>query len=121
MVPAKINLTIYQGTDFYKSFQWLTGSGDNQTPVNITGCMFRMHIRVKITDETPLLVLTTENNRIQIIDAEQGKFKIVIDAETTASMNFSTKAVYDLEIIDSLNKVSRLFGGTITLNPEVTR
>ena len=41
MKPAIINIVLYQGSTFRKSFQWLSGSN----PTDLTNCIIRMQIK----------------------------------------------------------------------------
>jgi tRNA threonylcarbamoyladenosine modification (KEOPS) complex Pcc1 subunit len=118
--PANIPITIYQGATFYKEFQWK--SGTPLLPVNITGYTARMQIRETIKSPDVLIELTTgnNNNRITITNPTDGRFVLEISATDTASLNFKS-GVYDLELISSTGKVTRLFGGNVTFSPEVTR
>ncbi len=115
MTPAKINLTIYQGSTFRQQFQWIAG----ENPVDLTGYKARMQIRPKITDDEVIIELTTENGGIIFDDPANGLFTLYIPADKTAELNFKN-AVYDIEF-DNNGFVTRLFGGTVTLSPEVTR
>lgn len=117
MKPAAINITIYQGTTHYQEFQWKVGSP--AVAVDLTGYTARMQIRPKIVDPTVICSLTTENGGIVISDPVNGKFSINISATDTAAFEFKN-AVYDIELVIGSN-VRRLFGGTVTLSPEVTR
>jgi hypothetical protein len=118
MKPAVINLTIYQGSTFSQKFKWKTGNP--ATPVNLAGYTARMQIREKIKSPNYIINLTTENGGIVITNAANGEFSVEIPATVTASMNFKV-GVYDLEFVSSGGIVERLFQGTITLSPEVTR
>ena len=120
MKPAQLNITIYQGSTFQKSFQW--SSGQPSVPVDITGASIRMHVREKYSSPSVIIACTTENDRIHITDAALGKFEIEISATDTASMGFKS-AVYDLEIVfpGSPERVKRLIQGTVALSLEVTR
>jgi hypothetical protein len=53
------------------------------------------------------------------IDAPNGAISFEIPAETTEEWVWRN-AVYDLELIDSSGRVTRLIQGTISLTPEVT-
>ena len=120
MIPAKLNLTIYQGSTYVKPFQWKSGT-TTLTPVDISTCTMRMDIRKKITDPTEVLELTTENGRLVIVDGALGKFEIRLSAADTATFNF-TQAVYDIEVVyPSEDPVVRVLEGSIKVIPEVTR
>jgi hypothetical protein len=75
--------------------------------------------RVDIADAEPLLELNTENSRIALGGAA-GTIDLLIDATTTAAMDWST-AIYDLEIILADASVKRLVYGSVSVSPEVTR
>jgi hypothetical protein len=118
MEPAKIDLTIYQGSTFSQEFQWKVGSPP--TPVDLTGYSARMHIRQKINSPDPIIALTTENGRIVFKDRTNGIFSLEISATDTALLNFRS-AVYDLEMVSPSGFVQRLMEGSVELSPEVTR
>ena len=79
--------------------------------------------RKKVDDaDPPLVVLTTENGKIEIIP-DEGKIVLSITAAETKDYNW-TEAVYDLElvIIDNITEiVTRLIEGRVTAFKEVTR
>lgn len=88
-------------------------------PVDLAGMTARMHIRDKITSETPLLTLTTENSRI-IIDNTLKTITLTISATDTAALTF-TSGIYSLELQNSLGEVFPFINGTISVVQEVTR
>jgi hypothetical protein len=118
MQPAHIDLEIYKGSTFVKVLQWKTGA--TPVAVNLTGCTARMQIRKSVNDTVVLDTLTTENGKIQIHDAVNGKFKIIIAAEVSSAYTF-TSAVYDLELVFTDGTVTRVIEGCFTAAPEVTR
>jgi hypothetical protein len=118
MQPAHIDLEIYKGSTFVKIIQWKTGVP--AVAVNLTGCTARMQIRRTVTDTTILDALTTENLRLEIHDALNGKFKIVIPSGVSTAYTFSS-AAYDLEIVFADGTVTRVIEGSLTAAPEVTR
>jgi len=89
------------------------------TPINLTGFTARMQIREKLTSDTVILELTTENAYINISNVTK-TITLVIPADVTALFTFST-AVYSLELISSGGQVTPFCEGTITLVKEVTR
>ena len=88
-------------------------------PVDMAGYTARMQIREKITSDTVIKSLTTENGGI-LIDNANSYIQILISATDTADFSFST-AVYSLELVSSSGKVFQLANGTLTLVKEVTR
>lgn len=118
MQPANINLTIYKGSTFSKSFQWKTGLPS--LAVNLTGCTARMQVRKSINDSTILDSLTTENSRIIITEPLNGKFLIKVPAATSTAYTFNG-ALYDIEIVFPDLTVVRVIEGCYEAVPEVTR
>lgn len=119
MQPANIDLTVYKGSDFTKGIQWKTGA--TPTPVDLTDCTARMQIRKNVNDTVVLDTLTTENNKLVIEDAEQGKIRIDIPADVSTAYAF-TSGVYDLEIVFPVTgRVVRIIEGCFSAIPEVTR
>lgn len=118
MKPGKVNLTIYKGTTFVKSFQWKTG--DPLTPVDLTGFKIRAQFRSKQSSPDVLEEFTSTNSKIVITSLLEGKFMMTLDAATTSLIEYKS-AVYDLEVEDASGKVIRLIEGAVTIVPEVTR
>lgn len=87
-------------------------------PNSLTSLTARMQIREKITSDTFIEELTTENGKI-IIDDVQKTITILLSATTTAAYNFSS-AVYSMELINGTT-VTPFITGTITVEKEVTR
>lgn len=88
-------------------------------PVDLTGCTALAHVRANIKAAQPLLVLSTENNRIELGDL-LGTVTLILTAAETAAIEW-TNAVYDLEITFADGTVRRLMYGSVSVSPEVTR
>lgn len=95
------------------------GIVEYNTPMDFNGYTARMHVRIKLEDVMPLLVLTTENGGI-IIDTVLKTITITISAAATAALTFSA-AVYSLELVSGTGIVSSPITGSLTLVKEVTR
>jgi hypothetical protein len=119
MKPAEIDLTIYKGSTFSKTFQWKTGTP--ATPVNLTGCSLRMQIRKTAKSSTVLAEFTSENAKLYFVDAASGIFKLDISATESSEFTFS-EGVYSIEVVypDGI-VVYRLIQGSIIAESEVTR
>lgn len=115
--PAKLKFTIYQGATFRKRLTWAVQS--TGVAIDLTGCTARMHIRAKLADATPLLMLTTENARITL-GGVAGTVDLFISDEDTAALTW-TGGVWDLEISHPNGDVTRLAEGGIGVSKEVTR
>jgi selenophosphate synthetase-related protein len=85
---------------------------------DLTGYRARMQIRKYVESATPMITLTTENERI-LLGGEAGTIQLMIRSEDTSAIQFS--GVYDLEIISPSNEVDRVLQGNFNLSYEVTR
>lgn len=115
--PAKLKFTIYQGATFRKRLTWKAGTP--AVPVDLTGCTARMQVRAEVESETPLLSLTTENDRITLGGAA-GTIDLYVSDEDTAEITWEG-GVHDLEIEHPSGEVTRLAEGSVSVSPEVTR
>lgn len=87
-------------------------------PVDLANTTARMQIREKLTSDTVILELTTENGKI-VLDNTNKTITINLTATETAAFTFKS-AVYSLELVKS-GVVTPFIDGTITLIKEVTR
>ena len=120
MQPANLDLTIYKGSTYSKLIQWKTG--DPAVPVDLTGCTARMQIRKRVNDTEVLDTLTTENGKLTIYNASEGRLRIDISASQSSLYSFAS-GVYDLEIVYPApsTTVYRILQGCVSVIPEVTR
>lgn len=117
MAAFKVPLKIDQGATFRKSVTWKAGTP--ATPVDLTGCTARMHVRSDIKSPTVLLNLTTANGGISL-GGIAGTIALYLTDDQTTAIAW-TSAVYDLEIEFASGDVRRLMYGAVTVSPEVTR
>lgn len=87
-------------------------------PVDLTGYTARMQIREKITSDTVIQELTTENGYIEL-DTILNRITIQLPASITQNFSF-TNAVYSLELVKE-QVVTPLLYGNVSLVAEVTR
>lgn len=120
-MPAhKLNLKIDQGATYDKVVTWKLGAkGATAVPVDLTGCTARSQIRAEIDSTAVLLDLTTENGRIEL-GGPDGTIRILIDATTTAAIDWES-GVYDLEVVFAGGRVDRRLAGNVSVSKEVTR
>lgn len=110
---------INQGEDFLRL---ITIKNDAGVPINLTGHQFRGQGRKKYSDTgTPPISFSF------VIDADQtanpGQVHMILSAANTAAILISATTVYlyDVEMVDADNKVTRILEGTLVLRPEVTK
>jgi hypothetical protein len=130
MIAGVYNITCQQGSTF-DTLATLRYPDPDSIPTDptylnwdLTGYTARMQVRKYIESATPVITLTTENNRLTLGGAA-GTIQFFIRAEDTRDMstenNPFTSGFYDLEIISPTNEVDRILQGTFTLTHEVTR
>ena len=113
-MSAKHEILIQQGADFNLEINWK--DGDN-VPIDLTGATGRMQVRPNVNSATTLLDLTSE---ITFPDPTQGEISINVSNTVTTNL-LPGRHVYDLEIVESSGKVTRLLEGVARITPEVTR
>jgi hypothetical protein len=118
MPAVDLDLVIEQGATWSQTFIY---KDSNLVPINLSAYSARMQIRQTIPALVVLLSLTTANGRITL-DAT-GHIFLLVDAATTALLNWTGSARYDLELVNPLNPdyVIRLLQGHVHLTKEVTR
>jgi hypothetical protein len=121
MAAKRKNIVITQGETYRQVFTWKLRwpSGATPTPVDLTGCSARMHVRELLETPTTLLELSTANGRITL-GGLAGTITIDLSAEDTAALTW-LQGVYDIEIVFATGEVRRLLEGGVKVNREVTR
>ena len=115
-ITTTVPLFIPQGATYIHTFYYVD---DNDDAIDLTGFDARMQIRESLDDDTVQFDGSTDTGEIEITPAE-GKVEVTIEEATTEGFDF-TRGVYDLEIIDSTGRVTRLAKGPVQVDPEVTR
>lgn len=115
--PLKHPLKIYQGATFRDVTTWRAGAPAQ--PVDLTGCTARMQVRQRIDAPAVLAELNTTNGGV-MLGGTAGTITLHLTAVQTAAIAW-TSGVYDLEVVFPSGDVRRLFYGTVTVSPEVTR
>lgn len=116
---------MWQGATFGLSITVKDASGAVQ---NLTNYTARMQMRTSYDSNTITESLTTSNGEIAINGAA-GNVTLELAATRTANISVDmtngkpprSTFVYDLELIDSSSKVSKLLYGDVTVYGEVTR
>ena len=88
------------------------------SPNSLAGVTARMQVREKITSDTLIDELTTENGKL-VIDDTLKTISIVVSAADTAAYTFNS-AVYSMELINGI-EVTPFIYGDLTLQREITR
>jgi len=121
----RYNLKMWQGATFGMT---ITVKYANNAVQNLTGYSARMQMRLSHDNSTVAESLTSSNGEIVIVPAE-GNLIFELAATRTANIPVvlfneyppKTSYVYDLELQDTSNKVSKLLYGIVDVYGEVTR
>jgi hypothetical protein len=110
-MAVKANILIDQGADFSTV---LYVSDKNDVAMDVTGYSFSAQARKHYTSNT------SYSFTIAITDAESGEVTMSMGANTTANIA-GGRYVYDCEMTDISNTITRLVEGIMTVKPQVTR
>lgn len=113
---GQFDFRVPRGATFDRTLTWWVTQGT--TPRDITGYTFDLQIRDK-PGGVLYIDKSTANGGISILDAANGKFRIVISKTETAALTFF-KGVYDLKATDAGGAVSYPLEGGFQLVDPVT-
>ena len=116
MAAGQLDLTIEKGATFKKVLYWKDSS---KNAVDLTGYIARMQIRSSIKASSFLIELTTENGGITITPLE-GKIELYISDTNTSALQGNV-GVYDMEVIDGSDTVTKFIRGVVSMTEEVTK
>lgn len=116
MSAGKYNIQIEQGADWNLTLVWRDDAGNAIDPSEFTA---RMAIVENVGDRRPLHLLTTENGGITM-NAEDTAIELYMPAAATEGWRVF-KGRYDLELVDSEGRVTRLLQGRVNISPNATR
>lgn len=120
--PGKLDITVYQGADFYLPFTLTDDDGD---PVSLTGATIRAKVRTDLDDAAAFLTFTGT-----VVSGTDGQGKLTATAAVTAALTLPasptksrplTKKVWDCEVEFSDGTVQRILEGFCFFSPEATR
>ena len=108
-MAQKVNLVIDQGTTFTSNF---LVNDDDGNPVNLAAYTARSQLRKHYTSSNSTSFTVEANST--------GYVTLTLTANVTTGLS-AGRYVYDVELINPSNVVSRILEGLITVTPEVTR
>ena len=109
-MAIKANLTIDQGATFTTSIQL---TDQNNEILDLTGYSGASQMRKHYTSSNSTSFTVT-------LVANTGEVSLSLTSSQTANL-VSGRYVYDVELTDSSNTVSRILEGIVTVSPNVTR
>jgi len=108
-MATKVNLIVDQGTTFATAITFNNESGDAIDFSNYTG---EAQMRKHFTSSNSVSFSVSLSNT--------GVITLSLTANQTGNL-VAGRYVYDLEVTDSSNVISRLIEGIVTVTPNVTR
>ena len=108
-MATKVNLVVDQGTTFQTS---ITFNDENGDPINFALYTGAAQMRKHYTSSNSVSFSVTLNSN--------GVITLGLSANQTGNL-VSGRYVYDLEVTDTSDQISRLIEGIVTVTPNVTR
>lgn len=112
MAAGKYHLTIEQGATFARTFTW---KDENDDPIDLTS--YTARAKMKTPSGTEIASLTDADGLT--LGGAAGTIAMELSADATAAMTFEI-GVWDLELEDDNDVVTRLLEGDVWLSREVT-
>ena len=118
----EINFTVSTNEDWVDTLQFQEGVEGDQTPVDLSGSSFLMHVRQEATQLAEVLILSTDNGRVIIEPAPEdtGKLSIYVSQETVDDLDPGAY-VFDMVWTMADSREVNLASGTLTVILGITR
>lgn len=115
MAPAKQNLAIYQGDDYFLDAVFSVGGA----PFDISAWTFAAQIRKTTADADNSGDAFAEFD-CTIVDGPGGRLRLFLDHAQTEAIE-ETAGQWDLQGTDAGGMITTLLAGAVTITKEVTR
>jgi len=109
-MAIKANIIVDQGATYSTS---LNLTDDNGNPLDLTAFTAAAQMRKHYTSSNAVSFVVTTGGTT-------GVLTLALSANTTANIA-SGRYLYDVELTDSTNSISRIVEGIVTINPNITR
>ncbi len=113
---SSYKFTINQGSTWKLIVVWKDSTG---AIVDITGYLAKIQFRKTAQEELVLYEMSTTNGRI-VLDGPNGKLTCTATKEETSGFKF-TEALFDVFLTSPGGESTRLFKGSIIIDPSITR
>lgn len=112
-MATKANITIDQGSTFFTQINLTDENGD---PISLVGYTANSQIRRWYNSATAAVVFTTNTGP----NSASGIITLSLTANQTSNLVYG-RYVYDVDVTDASNTVTRVLEGIVTVTPGVTR
>ena len=109
-MATKANLIIDQGTTFSSTVTLTDTNGD---PIDLSDYTGAAQMRKSCTSSSQTAFTVA-------LGGSNGTITLSLTANATANIS-GGRYLYDVELTDSSNAISRVFEGIVTVNPNITR
>jgi hypothetical protein len=122
MAAGKYAMLIEQGATLDLELEY---KDSTNTPIDVSAYTGKLQIKSDYADNSPTTYLSLTNPVVNdtgidfTTGGSSGVIGIKISATDTSALTFDT-AIYDFEITDTNNVVTRLLQGTVQLSKQVT-
>lgn len=108
-MATKVNLVVDQGTTFVSQ---ITFNDENGNTINFSSYTGQAQMRKHFT--------SSNSTSFSLTLGSNGVITLQLTANQTGNL-VAGRYVYDLEVTDTSNQISRLIEGIVTVTPNVTR
>lgn len=115
MALSTYDISADQGSDLDTLITYTDDAGH---AVNLTGCSVRMQVRQFAGSPNSWLTLTSSDSLI--LGGVAGTIRVTISSTALSSVK-PGNYVYDIELVDTASKVTKILSGNFVVNAEVTR
>ena len=118
-MASQYDIKLDQGATFEQAFVW-NDVGPPKVPIDLTNYTARMQVR-KSHEESDTILDVDDTDPEIALGGSNGTITLLFTDTVTAAFPAPFKGVYDLELIDGSDVVTRLLEGEFFVTPEVTR
>ena len=115
MALSTYDISVEQGSDYSTV---ITYTDDQNNLVNLTGCSTRMQVRQFAS--SPAARLSLVSPYAMALGGALGTITLSIPAQAISTVP-AGQYVYDIELVDTTQKVLKIISGNFVVNAEVTR
>lgn len=120
VVPATIDLTLYQGASWVENFQWTTGvDEDHQSPVDLTAAEVVAQVRESPDSDEIIAQASTADGTI--VKDSAGNIEIRVPGAEVGVDSSVTRAYRQVEVHWDDGDICRLVQGKVTISLEVVK
>lgn len=125
-MATRIDITQDNDADFYQTFGY--SQTDGQTPISVSGAVFKMSIRRNAQDQGVVLTIGSADTTpgvITILDGPNGRFAILLRQATLVTLAVGSYVYSVLATLPAAGAApsvrKKVFSGSLTIQPGPSR